>query len=125
MKKFSYILLLGVFVFTSCGQKYEAHKLITKFMDNNMKDPSIISDRNFSKIDSTFYVTDSMVNDMKTKAKSNKLYKENIHYTSGSLPGKIIFIKVWFKTKDASGKEQKNTATYYLDKDITRVIAFK
>lgn len=94
-------------------------------MESNIKDPSVIDNENFSKIDSSNFISDNMIMDMREKANSLKLYKRGIKYSPGKLPEVYYYIMVRYNTPSKNGKKQKNLQTFYFDKDFTRIIAFK
>lgn len=94
-------------------------------METNIKDFSVINERNFGKIDSSSFISDSMVMDMREKANNLKLYKRGIKYTAGKLPNVYYFIRVTYNTQSGKGKKHKSLQTFYFDKEITRIIAFK
>lgn len=106
-------------LFTGCGQKHDAEQLIGDFLDSNLKD-NAISGKQFSDLDSTLYVSDSMMNVMRDAAVHSGIYKERIKYASRPSQ-KLLFMDVSYS--DASGKRMKQT--FYLDENITGVVAVK
>ncbi|WP_154655648.1 hypothetical protein [Xylanibacter oryzae] len=126
MNKYSLLLAICfVLLLSSCGQQYKAKSLVNDFMEANVKDFSVINEKNFGKIDSSSFISDSMVMDMRKKANDLKLYKNGIKYTAGKLPDVYYFIRVTYNTQSGKGKTHKNLQTFYFDKEITRIIAFK
>lgn len=126
MNKYNLLLAICfVLLLSSCEQQYKAKSLVKDFMETNIKDPSVINDRNFGKIDSSSFISDKMVMDMREKANNLKLYKSGIKYTQGKLPDVYYYIRVTYNTESKGGKKHKSLQTFYFDKEMTRIIAFK
>lgn len=110
-----------VLLVASCGQQHRAETLVEDFMEKNMNDHSSLEDVSFNDIDSTRYINDSIMVAMRIMAKTTaKHYKSTIDYGSQSVGKTLVMARVTYKLK---GKEY--TDTYYMDKEITRVVAFK
>ena len=112
-----FILVLALL---GCGRQHKAESLISNFVEKNIarSDYSL----SFSAADSTKNLTDSMITVMKTAAGSNKLYKKPIQY--GGYKGNTntyAFVKVMI----VCGKNDTLRQTFYLDHQLTNVIAFK
>lgn len=102
----------------SCGKQHKAENVVKEFLDENLvTDDYSVS---FSKIDSTRHVTDSMITVMQSAAARNRIFKKDIKYDTSSKTGKYIFTQ----TKIYKGKDTISN-TFYLDTDLTHVIAFK
>lgn len=106
-------------LFTGCGQKHDAEQLIGDFLDTNLKD-NAISGKQFSDLDSTFYVSDSMINVMHDNAARSSIYKGNVKYVSRRSQ-KLLFMDVSYS--DTSGKRTKQT--FYLDENMAGVVGVK
>lgn len=114
----TFVICLTTLVALSCGNQHKAESVVKDFLDANMMsaDYSI----SFNGIDSTRNLTDSMINVMKINAKNNSLFKKNIAY--GTNKGKKPYILT--KTRIYNGKDTV-PYTFYLDKTMQNVIAFK
>ncbi|WP_418551507.1 hypothetical protein [Prevotella sp.] len=113
-----FIICLTALAAVSCSNQHKAESVVKDFLDANMmSDDYSIS---FYGIDSTRNITDSMINVMKINAKKNSLFKKNIAY--GTNKGKKPYI--FTKTRIFNGKDTV-PYTFYLDKAMQNVIAFK
>lgn len=122
MKTSIYIIMCSVvLLLASCGQQHNAESTVKDFMEQNLKEPSSLDDINFNDIDSTRYLNDSVVTVMRQTAKSVATqYKSDIRYGSEPIGKSLITARIDYTV---GGKSY--TDTYYLDKELTRVVAFK
>lgn len=120
MKRYFKVVVIcsAAFLAMSCSEQHKAEGVVKDFLDQNLlsADYSI----SFNNIDSTRNITDSMINVMKINAKNNSLFKKNIAY--GTNKGKKPYILT--KTRIYNGKDTV-PYTFYLDKAMKNVIAFK
>ena len=58
---------LAAALLMSCNGNRQAKGIVTQFLDNNLKDTDYSAEY-FSKVDSTFVISDSVLNDMITKS---------------------------------------------------------
>jgi len=122
MKASIYIIMCSVvLLLASCGRQHNAESTVKDFMEQNLKEPSTLDDINFNDIDSTRYLNDSVVTVMRQTAKSVATqYKSDIQYGSEPIGKSLITARVDYTV---GGKSY--TDTYYLDKELTRIVAFK
>lgn len=122
MKAYIYIIMCSLVLLTaSCGQQHRAESLVEDFMEKNMHDASKLEDVSFNDIDSTRYINDSIVVAMRQMAQATaKHYKSDIDYGSQNAGKTLVMARVTYKL---NGKDY--TDTYYMDKEMTRVVAFK
>jgi hypothetical protein len=119
--RISHIIIgISILLFTACGEQNKAEKLVDSFMEENLIDASKLNDVDYKKIDSTKIITDSIVNILRKTAENIPHYKQNIKYTPGEIGNKLIITRVTY-----SIDTQKYQDTYYLDAELTRVVAFK
>ena len=99
-----------------CGKQHKAENTVKDFLENNMRtdDYSVI----FTKLDSTRHVTDSAIHRMRTNAEKNNIFNKGIKYGNTSKQYQYL------KTKICIGKDTLNQ-TFYLQPDLTEVVAFK
>lgn len=113
------IILFATVLTTSCGNEFKAKSVVEDFLDKNLADNNY-SIENVSKIDSTFYINDSLLTAMRTKANGTKMFK-NIKYPAiKNSHKKLIFIRVTYTLNNKNVKQ-----TFYLDRDLKEVVAFK
>lgn len=121
IKSLSITIVSLVLLLTSCGQQHEAEALVEDFMDKNMKDEVSINARRFTDIDSTFLLTNDVIQKMRNKAADgSQRYKKGIKYADGNPTRKLFItrVKYYVDTLECSD-------TYYLNADLTHIVAFK
>lgn len=121
IKSLSITIVSLVLLLTSCGQQHEAEALVEDFMDKNMKDEVSINARRFTDIDSTFLLTNDVIQKMRNKAADGgQRYKKDIKYADGNPTRKLFItrVKYYVDTLECSD-------TYYLNADLTHIVAFK
>ncbi len=117
LKAIFFIPLL-LFIVSSCSQKQQAESIVKSFIKSNLKaDKYSVK---VLKVDSTLYITDSMINVMKLSAKKNELFKGDIKYEE-ALKSKLHF----YARAEIFIKKDTFRQTFYLDSAMTKVIAFK
>ncbi len=114
-KMFGFMLLSALLC--SCGKQHKAESAINEFLDKNLVESDYSA--SVSGVDSTSYVTDSMINVMRTDASRNRHFKLGISY---GYPSSNVY--VYAKTVIIIGKDTLKQ-TYYLDRNMNDVIAFK
>lgn len=108
-------------LFAACGQQHKAESVVEDFMERNLTDPSALEDLDFNDIDSTRHINDSIVAIMRQATKATApQYKKTIDYGTKQAVGNVLLVRVNYKVG-----EKRFTDTYYLDKEMTDVIAFK
>lgn len=121
MKASIYIIMCSVvLLFASCGRQHNAESTVEDFMESNLKEPSELSINKFNRIDSTRYLNDSIVAVIRQKTTATATqYKGGIEYGSEPVGKSLVILRV-----DYSVGDKGYTDTYYLDKELTRVVAF-
>ena len=121
MKNYLYIIIgISLLLFASCGPQQEAEELVEQFMKQNMKEELDISGLHFMDIDSTRLVNDSVVISLRQQAKRASRYQGIIKYAPDQPFKQLIAIRVKYYIE-----EKEYSDTYYLDMDLTRIVAFK
>ena len=121
MKNYLYIIIgISLLLFASCGPQQEAEDLVEQFMKQNMKEELDISGLHFMDIDSTRLVNDSVVISLRQQAKRASRYQGIIKYAPDQPFKQLITIRVKYYIE-----EKEYSDTYYLDMDLTRIVAFK
>lgn len=115
-----FILSVAVLLLAGCGQQHDAESLVKDFMKQNLKEPSAISSVDFERIDSTKRLNDSIVTEIRTFASKSERYRKDIKYPQEAIEKTLIILRVGYRL---NGEECSDT--YYLDKNLTRVVAFK
>ena len=107
-------------LFVSCGQQHQAKDVIQQFVDQYAAEPSARSSISIVKFDSTKVINDSVILAMRANADTIQRYQKSIKYAEGSTGGKLYVARISYTI---SGAEYSDT--YYLDDQLSRVIAFK
>ena len=119
-QSFVILMFLSAAIFTGCGQKHYAKQLISDFLDKNLNDPNIGS-MSYGELDSTIYITDSIIQIMHQQADTMKAFRPKIQYNAkGKLAEKLLFMTVKFKQDN-----EKHTYTFYFDYGLQEILAFK
>ncbi len=98
-------------LFVSCGQQQRAQSLVKDFVETHIADD--VSYLEFSSVDSTHVLNDSLIQAMRRRAGGN------IHYLD-SHDRVLKFIRVSYLVGNDSC-----VSTFYLDAAMTGVVAYK
>lgn len=109
---------LAAALLMSCNGNRQAKGIVTQFLDNNLKDADYSAEY-FSKVDSTFVISDSVLNDMRTKANQTGLFK-SLKFGERGNSRKLNYIRVRYILGNDTIKQ-----TFYLDASTTCVVALK
>ena len=122
MRRSLYIIIGVTLVLLSvaCGQQHQAKQVIQAFVDQYAVDPSSRSAVSIAKFDSTFVLSDSAIYRMRANADTIKRYQKAIRYAEGAVSRKLFIARVTY-TIDTT----EYSDTYYLDDQLTHVVAFK
>lgn len=117
-------LVAVVLLLMGCGQAHDAKATVSAFLDENLVQ-SDLSDLEYSKIDSTTHVSAAAIDRMRAEAKTQGIFKKDIKYTGEAHPRTLIYIRVTYRLTNIQGSEKKCAQTFYLDRSLTNVVAFK
>ena len=133
--------LMAVLLFfcVGCGPQHKARTLVDDFMEANLIQPSDLHSVEYAKLDSTRFIGDSLIQVMRQAAEQNPHFRQPISYGTAPVPSKenessnyarergtkssnpLLYItRVDYKLGDKECQD-----TYYLDADLTAVVAFK
>ncbi|MFC2814404.1 MAG: hypothetical protein ACFN4S_11415 [Prevotella conceptionensis] len=120
-------LAAGFFALASvgCGKRHSAKKLVENFIDEHAQQPSV-SITDVGKLDSTDRVDNSTINALQADVKNGGLYKPDTKF--GRRPANtktLLMIRVTLETKDEKGEKKQYKQTFYLDPELTSVVAVK
>ena len=103
----------------SCGKDYKAGSTVKSFVRDNF-DERVFTDTDYRSLDSTACVTDSMIEVMRKNAGKMRGVSKSIHYANRK--DKVLYyIPVRMET---DGKE-KVTHTFYMNRDLSEIVAFR
>ena len=119
-KKMKKLLYLSAFVLVlcGCGQKHKAKALIGSFVEEN----TTLGDmrRSYDKVDSTFKLTDSIIQNMQKHAPALPHFKKDITFGQPRAGEPILYTRTRFTSENDTLHY-----TFYMDRDLTQVIACK
>ncbi len=112
--KHLYLIIIGIALlsFTSCGRQQQAKSVVKEFMDRQLHKADI-SYLDFSDVDSTHAITDSLVQALRHRAPSGLQYEEPKGRS-------LIFIRAKYTEGDDT-----LSATFYMNSNPTGIVAFK
>ena len=113
MRHLIYIIIgmTAASLFASCGQRQQAKSVIKDFMEQSLqKDVKYLD---FSDLDSTKAISDSVIMVMRQRGPKGIRYKEHQDETL-----------LYLRTSYLDG-EDTCSATFYLDREATAIVAFK
>ena len=120
MRSRAYIIIGGIsalLLFASCGQQYHAEKTVEAFVEANMEQPNQISHRDYADVGTTRHINDSLITMMRERGA--ELFKKGITY--GEMPtGDLFYLRMRYVH---NGDTLQNT--FYLNQELTEVVAFK
>lgn len=114
-----------VLALTSCGDQHKAQSLVKDFLNENLEQNDCSYER-FTRLTPTAMIDMNGVKAMRQHMSQMPYVKKNINYhDAAALPDTLLYIRATYKLTDKTGKEQELTQTFYLDKALSRIIAFK
>ena len=112
--------LMLVLLLAACGKQHQAEVLAEEFMEANLSNPGAMSRLEFKDLDSTRVVSDSLVGVMRQRLEQGGRYKSGITYAEGAPTKPLMITRATYLL---NGEECQDT--YYLDVELTRVVAVK
>jgi hypothetical protein len=119
MKHPAYIII-GValcWLFAACGRQQEAKTIVKDFMGAHVANYDKVSYVKFYDVDSTRTISDSLIQVLRQRTPAH--FSRPISYQQRS--GKTLWL---IRTRYLMGQDTCS-ATFYIDKDMTGVVAFK
>lgn len=123
--KLTFLAMGLVLALTSCGDQHKAQSLVKDFLNENLEERDCSYER-FSRLTPTAMIDMNGVKDMRQHMSQMPYMKKNINYQDASaISDTLLYIRATYKLTDKTGKEQELTQTFYMDKALKRVVAFK
>ena len=110
---------LALLFLVSCGQKQQAKSTDKDFVKTNFATTDYRF-KDFGKLDSTRYVTDSIIEVMKIRAASDKTFRKDASYGRRVAKEQLKYLPVKMKIAD-----KDTVLTFYLTNKLTQVVAVK
>ena len=118
MKRIPYIIIgVALLLFASCGQQQQVKSVVKDFMEQHLADASDLSYLDFSDVDSTRVVSDSLLQAMRRGVSDR--YQSPLPFTDRRSP-KLFHIRVNYTLG-----QDTCSATFYLDSELSSVVALK
>ena len=120
MKSRAYIIIgIGMMLlFASCGRQHSAEQTVKAFVEANMENGGKdISDRDFADLGTTRHISDSLIQVMRQRGA--RLFKSGITFPDAP-DGELYYLRMSYVHE---GDTLQNT--FYLNQDLTEVVAFK
>ena len=114
------VALVVAMAFTGCNrEKSKAESMVKDFLKENLVENDF-KVMDFSRLDSTTFVSDSMAHMMRMKMANDPLFKPEMNYQKGHKTRNLYFIRVKYRI-------EKDTIlqTFYFDDELSRVVSFK
>ena len=121
----AYLILIcaaAVLLLASCGKRYTAKGLVKDYVKAYAVNPDKIDITSFSDLDSTKVISDSLLQVMRETAQKDALFKPDILFTAERKDPTLLFIRMRFQLPDDTLEQSR---TFYFDRDLTGIIAFK
>lgn len=123
--KLTFLAMGLVLALTSCGDQHKAQSLVKDFLNENLEEKDCSYER-FSRLTPTAMIDMNGVKAMRQHMSQMPYVKKDINYQDASaISDTLLYIRATYKLTDKAGKEQELTQTFYMDKALTRVVAFK
>ena len=118
MRLRAYIIIgVTLLLLVSCGQQYHAERTVEDFVDANAEAPEAMTRRNFADLGTTRHINDSLISIMRQRRAEH--YKKDIKYPD--VPqGDLYYLRIRYVHE---GDTLQNT--FYLNQELTEVVAFK
>ena len=115
----AYIIIgvMALLLFTACGQQYQAKSLVKDFVKAHAVEELNITD--FTDLDSTRVVSDSLFRVMQQNAVNDPMFKD-VDFSAAKATSTLLYIRMRYQ-KDTL----EMSKTFYFDKDLSAIIAFK
>lgn len=114
------VVALAMTAVMGCSSGNSPKSVVNEFLDSYVSDGYNVSEKQFSRPDSTFFITDSIIRVMHKKAQAMPEYSKNITYSAHESGKKLIYITLKFRI---NGKPCSQT--FYIDEGTNGVVAFK
>ncbi len=106
--------------FTGCNrEKSKAESMVKDFLKENLVENDF-KVMDFSRLDSTTFVSDSLFQLMREKGAKDSRFKQPLDFSDDAKTKKLLFIRVKYRI-------EKDTIlqTFYFDDELSRVVSFK
>ena len=113
--------VLLLLVLAGCGKQYKAKALVSEFLEMYAVNASTSVEK-ITSLDSTAYINDEVIEQMRTNAKKSGLLKPEVRY--GNRPV-LLFTTVTYSIIGNNDERKEYRQTFYLNPELTEVVAVK
>lgn len=117
------MLFLAV-LFVSCGEEHRSRSLVKDFLKENLTIDDYSVDR-WEKYDSTYRVSAQAIASLHSNVTHIGPFKSGIRYQPYKAGDKLYFVRLKYEVDLGGDSLTKMTHTFYIDKDLTGVVAVK
>ena len=109
----------------SCGKRHSAKQLVEDFIDEHAQ-LSSVSVTDVGKLDSTDRVDNTTISALQADVKNGGIYKPDTKFGQRPTNTKtLLMLRVTLEVKDEKGEKKPYKQTFYLDPELTSVVAVK
>lgn len=113
--------LLFTLLMSGCNpERQQAKKVANRFMKECLAEPNVRNCR-FSKLDSTFVLSDGMMEQMRASAQGNELFRSDLSFGDATISRPVYYISSTYD--DPSGTSHR--ITFYFNQSLDEVLAVK
>ena len=109
---------------TSCGEQHRAEALVEDFLEENT-----IGDRckveRCTRLARTAMVTEKTVAGLRHEMSLLPTFRKDIKYSDKGLTDTLVYVRATYKLSSSKGKETEYVQTFYMDKALSGIVAFK
>jgi len=118
MKPRTLVLAAAAMMLAACSEEHRAKSLADSFLDDHLKSGqySIV---NYSKLDSTYFVTDSTAAALAASVNASGRFSPFV-YDKSKLTKKLLFMKIRYVTGKDTLKQ-----TFYFDDTLHHIVTLK
>lgn len=114
-----FVLFTAALMMMGCGEQYQAKGVVKDFLKSNLTTTDY-SVKRFSSVDSTRNITPQQVAGLRHLCTQLKAFKKAIDYPAYEKKDALKFTRMTLMVNDDT-----LNCTFYLDKSLQRVVAFK
>ena len=114
----SLFVVIGGSLLVSCSNNRQAKAVVNDFLEENLNNKDYDTEF-FSKVDSSFVISDSVLQKMQANAKSLKMFK-NLSFANRGNTKKLYFIKTRYRIGSDTIRQ-----VFYLNEEQTKVVCVK
>ena len=117
--------VLLLLVLAGCGKQYKAKALVSEFLEMYAVNASTSVEK-ITSLDSTAYINDEVIEQMRTNAKKSGLLKPEVRYGNRPVRNKtLLFTTVTYSIIGNNDERKEYRQTFYLNPELTEVVAVK